>query len=174
MAVMEPLRTYDYLVNARGRVLGWVRPLSPEQYAREFPVGFGTLGRTLTHILASEWYYVQRMQGAAVPPYGQWSIRDDRPLPLAELEAAWTAQAGRTRAALRAVRDWSAPIEYRVTLDDGQPVIVTASASDLFTQLALHEVHHRAQALNMLRHLGVAIEDIDFNALAYRRRAAPT
>jgi uncharacterized damage-inducible protein DinB len=54
-------------------------------------------------------------------------------------------------------------------------MIVTASAADQFTQLVLHEVHHRAQAMNMLCHLGVAVatEDIDFNALMFARRAAP-
>ena len=46
---MEPLKTYDYLTRARQRVFEWVRPLGPEQYAREFPIGRGTLARTLTH-----------------------------------------------------------------------------------------------------------------------------
>lgn len=167
---MDPLRIYKYLVLARGRVLDRARPLSPEQYARQFPIGYGTLARTLTHIMASEWYYVKRILGSEVPPWGQWPIQDENPPPFAELEAAWAEQAERTRAALRGVRDWNAPIEYRVTLDDGRPVLVTASASDLFTQLALHEVHHRAQAMNMLRQLGVTLEDIDFNALMYTRR----
>jgi uncharacterized damage-inducible protein DinB len=71
------------------------------------------------------------------------------------------------------VKDWERPIEYRVTDDDGQAKIVTASAADLFTQLALHEVHHRAQALNMLRQLGARIaDDIDFNMMMYARRDA--
>ncbi len=86
--------------------------------------------------------------------------------------AAWIEQEGRTRAALAGVRDWTAPIEYEVTTDAGQREIVTASAGDLFTQLVLHEVHHRAQAMNMLRQLGVGLEDLDFNALMYRRRPA--
>lgn len=55
-------------------------------------------------------------------------------------------------------------------MDDRQ--IVTASAADIFSQMALHEVHHRAQAMNMLRQLGATMEDIDFNALMLRRREA--
>lgn len=167
---MDPLRTYDYLVLARQRVLGWVRSLSEEQYAREFPIGLGTLGRTLTHIMSCEWYYVERMQGRDVPPHNQWPIRDEEPPPFAALEAAWAEQADRTRAAIAGVRDWGAELEYRVTWDDGRPRIVTASVADIFTQLVLHEVHHRAQAMNMLRHLGVTLDDIDFNTLMYRCR----
>mgnify|MGYP003453290238 CR=1 FL=1 len=41
---------------------------------------------------------------------------------------------------------------------------------DLFTQLALHEMHHRAQIMAMLRESGAAIlEDLDYNALMYQR-----
>jgi uncharacterized damage-inducible protein DinB len=169
---MDPLRTYDYLALARRRVFDRVRHLSAEQYAREFPIGRGTLGRTLTHIMISEWYYVERMQRRDVPEYAQWPIRDENPPPFTELDAAWNEQAVRTRAALGAVRDWTTALEYRVTDDDGRRLIVTASPADIFTQLALHEVHHRAQAMSMLRHLGLPVSDIDFNALMYRRRAA--
>ncbi len=168
---MNPLKTYDYVTLARGRIFDWTRPLTAEQYTREFPIGRGTLARTLTHIMTCEWYYMQRMQRADVPPYDQWPIQEEKPPSFAALEAAWTEEAARTRAALTAARDWNADIEYRVTNDDGRPEIITASAADIFTQLVLHEVHHRAQAMNMLRHLGITAEDIDFSALMYKRRA---
>lgn len=170
----DPLRTYDYLVLARAKVFDWVRPLTPEQYTQTFPIGLGSLARTLTHVMICEWLYVQRIQGLPVPPYAQWPIQDENPPPFATLEAEWKLQAARTRAALAAARakNWTTPIEYHTKEDDGTPIIITASPSDIFTQLALHEVHHRAQAMNMLRHLGVKAEDIDFNALMYRRRKA--
>jgi uncharacterized damage-inducible protein DinB len=171
---MNPLRTYDYLCRARALVLDKVRPLTDEQLARVFPIGPGTLARTLTHTMISEWYYVQRMQGRDVPPYAHWPIREEDPPAFAVLECAWREQAAATRHVVEEVLDWDAPFEYTVTDDHGCEMIVTASAADLFTQLVLHEVHHRAQALNMLRTLGVAIDrDIDFNAMMYPRRAGP-
>ena len=39
MAVMEPLKIYDYLTCARQRIFERVRPLSAEQCAREFRSG---------------------------------------------------------------------------------------------------------------------------------------
>jgi uncharacterized damage-inducible protein DinB len=170
---MEPLKIYDYLTLARRRIFDKVRPLSAEQYAREFPIGLGTLGRILTHIMISEWYYVQRIQRRDVPPYEEWPIQQEHPPAFEVLEAAWTEQADHTRAAIHAVRDWIADLEYQVTADDGRPEIVTASAADIFTQLALHEVHHRAQVMNMLRHLGVPADDLDFNSFFERRAASP-
>ena len=169
---MDPLRIYDYLTLARQKVFDCVRPLSVEQYGSVLPIGLGTLGRTLTHIMICEWFYVQRIEERVVPPYDQWPIQDEKPPPFTVLEPTWIEQAKQTQAALTAVRDWDAAIEYRTLSDDDDdpPKIVTTCAADLFTQLMMHEVHHRAQALNILRQLGVAIEDIDFNALMYQRR----
>jgi uncharacterized damage-inducible protein DinB len=171
---MQPLRIYDYLERSRQRIFEKVRALSAEQYAQQFPIGLGSLDKTLTHVMTSEWYYVQRMCGRDVPPYETWPIREEDPPPFAALETAWARQAVDTRAALDAVRDaWDEPIEYRVTADDGRLMIVTASPADQFTQLVLHEVHHRAQAVNMLRHLGAgSLGDLDFNALMFPRRDA--
>lgn len=169
---MDALRTYDYLTMARRRLFDSIRPLGEEAYGRAFPIGCGTLGRTLTHIMISEWYYIQRMRGATVPPYEEWPIRDETPPPFATLDAVWARQSEDTRAALGAVDDWVAKVEYEVTDDEGRQMVVTASKGDLLTQLALHEVHHRAQALNMLRHLGVPAAELDFNSMTYDRRPA--
>ena len=166
---MEPLKIYDYLTLARQRIFDWVRPLSREQYTREFPIGLGSLARTLTHVMICEWAYVERIQGRDLPPYETWPIQDEQPPPFATLESTWTEQARQTRASLAVVRDWNAEIEYR-SMAIHRPAIITASVADLFTQLTLHEVHHRAQAMNMLRQLGTKLDDIDFNALMYQRR----
>lgn len=48
--------------------------------------------------------------------------------------------------------------------------MLEASREDIFTQLVLHEVHHRAQAINMLRHLGATVGDVDFNGFMHQRR----
>ena len=168
---MDPLKTYDYLVRARQLVFDWTRPLGADDYARTFPIGLGTLARTLTHTMSSEWYYMQRMLAREVPPYEEWLFRHEDPPPFAVLEAAWTEEAARTRAGLAAVREWTTELEYRVVADEG-PVIITASPADIFTQLALHEVHHRAQATAMLRQLGIVIEGLDFNLMTYGRRPA--
>lgn len=171
--MLEPLRTYEYLALARKRIFDWARPLSAEQYTRQFPMGPGSVARTLTHILISEWYYIRRMLSQDVPPYDQWPIQDEKPPAFAELEAEWARQSARTRAALTEIRDWKAPLEYRIT-ENGVTELITTSPSDIFTQLALHEVHHRAQVMNMLRHMGATIDDIDFNAIMYtRRKLAP-
>jgi uncharacterized damage-inducible protein DinB len=171
---MHQQKIYNYLTIARQKVLDAALPLTDEQYLQPFPIGLGTLGRTLAHIMISEWFYIQRMTQRDVPPYDAWPIRDENPPPLTELITKWREQADQTQAALKAVRDWDEPLQYTVTDDEGKRIIVTCTPTDIFTQLTLHEVHHRAQALNILRHLGITLDDLDYNALMYdRREAAP-
>ncbi|MCA9310081.1 MAG: DinB family protein [Phycisphaerales bacterium] len=167
---MEPRRIYDYLTTARQPLFERIRPLGPAAYRQEFAVGPGSLAKVLTHMYISEWYYIERIEGRRVPPYAEWPVRDEHPPGFAELESLWNQQVQRTRATLDPQRDWSAAVEYQVTDDDGREILVTTTAADVVTQLILHEVHHRSQALNMLRQLGAQGEDLDFNLLMYQRR----
>lgn len=167
---MNHTRVYDYLTRSRAIILAAARPLTDEQYRRAFPIGPGSLAAILTHTYISEWYYVERILAHDVPPYEQWEIRDDNPPPFADLERLWNAQAARTRDALASTTDWSTPVKYTVTSDDKRTWRVSTNIDDVATQLALHEMHHRAQALNVLRHLGVTFkEDLDFNTMMYDR-----
>ena len=177
---MDPLRIYDYLRKTRERVLDAVRPLPPQQYEREFAFGLragrpGGFGATLTHIMVSEGYYIERLAGRAVPPYEQWPIRYEAPPPFEIIEKAWREQAKRVRAAVAAEKDWKRTITWLSFPDDtrgNKRFHITCTAGDLFTQLALHEVHHRAQIMAMLRALGsgaAILEDLDYNALMYER-----
>lgn len=166
---MEPLKTYDYLVLAREKLFGWVRPLSEEQYRGQFPIGLGSLARILTHVMICEYAYALRIEERPVPPYEQFPFQDETPPPFAALESAWQEQSSRTRAVIQAVRDWNKTIEYP-TMFSKPPQIITATLADQFAQLAFHEVHHRAQAMNILKQLGAKLEDIDYNALMTSRR----
>ncbi len=179
---MNPLKIYDYLTKARERVFDAVRPLSPQQYQREFPFGLKTIGRTLTHTMISEWYYIQRLQGRTVPPYEQWPIKDEHPPAFDVIEQTWREQAKNTRAAVAGEQeggDWQRSITWLSFPDDtrgGKRFHITAAAGDFFTQLALHEVHHRAQVMAMLRLMGgelgppvKPLQDLDYNDLMFER-----
>ena len=78
-----------------------------------------------------------------------------------KLEAAWRDQTPRTRATLAGITDW-AKVVQTVMQGTRQMRTLRATKGDIATQLLLHEVHHRAQAMTMLRHLGIAAEDLDF------------
>lgn len=168
---MQPTKIYEYLCLARGRILDWVRPLSEADYRREFGIGPGSIAKTLTHVVVSESYYVHRIAGNREARPGPPLLNDEAPPGFGELESTWARQAEQTKAVIAAVRDWDAVIEYRMKWDDGREFIARASPSDVFSQLAFHEVHHRAQVMNMLKRLGTVAEDLDYNTLMYVRPA---
>jgi uncharacterized damage-inducible protein DinB len=177
MTGMEPTRVYDYLMQARSRMFDWVRPLSAEAYAQEHPIGLRSPARTLHHIRAAEWHYMQRIAGRTGPietpsPEYDPDISKGQPLAFEVLERGWIAEAEQARRDIAAVTDWSTPLVC-TTIWDGRPYAYRASRGDVFAQLVLHEVHHRAQALHMLTRLGVQVGEIDYNALMWESADTP-
>jgi uncharacterized damage-inducible protein DinB len=167
---MEHLRLYDYLTAARSRLYDWIRPLSPEQYGQDHPIGLGSLAVTLHHVKAAEWHYMERIRGSTAPidPIAPENDPDATggAMPFDALEPAWIEQTVQARVDLAAVTDWDTPQVY-TTEWEGRQYAYRASPADIFAQLALHEVHHRAQVLHMLRRLGVETDDIDYNVLMW-------
>lgn len=85
----------------------------------------------------------------------------------------WGAEARKTRVTLAEITDWDRVVSRRVT-EHGKIVVTSASKADVATQLICHEVHHRAQAVVMLRLRGVeAPQNLDYILLAQRREEFP-
>lgn len=169
---MRPDRAYEGLTLARRRLFDWVRPLNQEQYARQLPIGLHTLRATLVEICRGEWIYSLRLRGETPPPRDEWPISETKQPTFADLEPLWTDQAKRTHALLASIKDWSRPIEYRAP-QPGKIIHISATAGDIVTQLLFHEVHHRAQAMAMLRTLGVEAQNLDYSLHMFKRREEP-
>lgn len=160
---LHPREIYDYLVEARARVLGRVGQLTVRQYATPFPFGRRTIRETLYHVVETEWYYNRLLRRERVVGDPFRPLRETSFPPLAK---AWARQSEETRQTLAGVSDWGAPVESHWT---GLKWIhgLRTTAGGVATQLLLHEVHHRAQVMVMLRRLGKPIQRIDFNLLTW-------
>ena len=157
-------RIYDVHTKARHKLFDWVRPLGQDQYTKEFPFAHRTIRATLAEIASTEWWLAARLREDAMPRPFVW---DEVPLnerahpTFEDLERAWTEQAPRTRATLASLSDLDTIVETRL-YGRRRLSILKATKRDIATQLLLHEVHHRAQAMAMLRHLGIAAQDLDY------------
>ncbi len=158
---------FDYLCKARDRLLGWVRDQPAEAYARSFPIGLGSIRATLVHIADAQRGYTMRLEGSEFSPADNpFSI--DKLLELEPLISAWSGFNPRTRLALANLGDGARVIEYASrVLAPGKRLRGTAGG--LAAQLFFHEVHHRAQVMAMLRQVGVAAQDLDYNNLMFDR-----
>lgn len=177
MGCMDGVRMYAYLRRSRSMLLDWVRQLSEERYRTVHPVGLGSIARTLHHVRAAEWLYMQRVRGevkpvADVAPENDPEVEQGEALGFDALERLWAELAERTAADVARVGDWTTPRVYE-TVWEGEPCFYKASVGDVFAQLVLHEVHHRAQVLQMLRRMGVDTGELDYNALMWERVEGP-
>jgi uncharacterized damage-inducible protein DinB len=140
------------------------RPLSQEQYVQSFPFGLHTLQTTMVELAGTERWLAMRIRADRFPEpfsWDEWPIREATCPTFPELEAAWRTLMPETRATLAAVTDPGRVVETRL-VGRKRTVVYRATQGDLATQLLLHEVHHRAQAMAMLRQFGVEAQDVDY------------
>lgn len=168
---MDYAHIYDVLTQARQRLFGWVRPLSQEQYTKPFPFGLGTIRATLIEIARVELLYAMRLRGEPLPPPplgDDFPISEKRQPAFADLEKVWTAQVPRTRAALANTTDWTTTVTRRFEQGD-KVVVTTVSKDEIGAQMLMHEVHHRAQVMAMLKQLGVEAQNLDYIGFVAKR-----
>ena len=158
---------FDYLVTARGRLLGWLQEQPPEVYTRKFSIGLGSIRETLLHTAAAEFGYVQRLSGKDYSPKDVPFTAEQLP-GLEPFLAAWDRQRPATRDALARLGDPNRTVEY-VSRSWTPPMRIRTIAGGVAGQLLFHEIHHRAQVMAMLRQAGVKAENLDYSVLVVER-----
>jgi uncharacterized damage-inducible protein DinB len=139
------------------------RGLSKEQFHRKFPIGLGSLHENITHIISATRRWTDRLAGRtprpmlhALPQYPHLSgeAKDRTPdelialLDEAERDLAATVRASRARGLEQTLSlEWPG--------DDGTKKRYTFTHGAVIGHICTHAMHHRAQCLNMLRHLAV-------------------
>ncbi|HLE77714.1 MAG TPA: DinB family protein [bacterium] len=161
----HPAQQYEYLVEARSRVLERVRALPHARFTQRFPFGHGSIRATVVHIADTEWWYTSMLRGVPAPeersPFRHFSRTG-----LPPLEAAWRDLAVWTARALKEETDWDRPVEDWWTTKRWKRGVKT-TAGGVATQLLFHEIHHRAQVMAMLRPLGAPLQGLDYSLLKW-------
>jgi uncharacterized damage-inducible protein DinB len=133
---------------ARQRLLGTVQPLADAQLDRPFSMGEGSLRKTLFHLWASEYGWLNRWQpqtdGYDAACHGE---------PLAEIARRFETTAARRNAFLAELGERG--LDRTATYTNAKGMTLTFRFADMMLHVCTHGVHHRAQALGMLRQLGV-------------------
>lgn len=151
--VRELFRYNDW---ARDRVLTLVAPLDPSALDRRFEMGEGSLRATVGHIHEAEWNWLQRWQGRS-PKKGE------APHEFATIQALWTQwrlTADDRDRFLNTLHD--ADLDRAVTYTNMLGETYSFKVGYMLLHVCNHGTHHRAQAVNMLRHLGVKPPPMDF------------
>jgi len=129
---------------ATRKLLDAAAKLTPEQFHQRFEMGPGSVHDTLTHILGAMRAWSDMLAARPMRPRPEGARRT-----VAELDAMLDQSAADFAACVRAL-----PLSETITrIRDGKSYTFTRGA--VLVHVATHGTHHRAQCLNMLRHLGV-------------------
>lgn len=129
---------------ATRQILDACAPLSAEQFHRRFEMGPGSLHDTTTHMLSAMQIWTDVLAGGEVRPRLEGTTRT-----IAELIFLHDRVTNEFTALAK-----GHPLDGLVTRHrDGKSF--TLSRSAVIMHVATHGMHHRAQCLNMLRHVGV-------------------
>ncbi len=153
---VNSLRTYFRCSDwAQKRILDAASGLSGEQLDRPFEIGLGTLRKTLVHICdAEQWWDSNWTQGpcTAFPAA-------DAGAPLQTIVQRYAETSKKRNGFLETLGDGDLVKPVSATPRPG--VQRTYPLGVTMLQLCHHGTHHRAQALNMLRHVGAAVPELD-------------
>ena len=156
MTVIEVLLLFAYDEWANDRLLTAVERLPPEQVTRQLGGSFPTIGDTMGHIVAGEWIWMRRLQGASPTARPDW-VTGTAP---SALRARLREVEGERASFLRSLTGdaLARPVPY--TLMNGahgeQPL------GDLLTHVVNHSTYHRGQVATMLRQVGAVPPATDF------------
>lgn len=158
-AFFVPLFRYGDAANTR--ILDAAAPLADDALDTKFDMGPGSLRRTLLHIDAGERTWLARWMlgrdGAVAEP--KWPDESQR-TPVREIAASLRKTAAERDAFVRTLT--GADLAREQTYRDSKGSLFRATLGDMITQSIVHSIHHRAQAVNMLRRLGADAPDVDY------------
>jgi len=150
------LECFRYSDWARDKLLELATGLTAAQLDEPFEMGAGSLRATLQHLYGAERVWFERWQGTPQPQFPP-----ARDLPAVEdLSRAWHALGQARDHRLLTLADDGLETAVQYTNPDGQRRSVPLG--DILLHVGNHGVHHRAQALNMLRRLGVKVPGLDY------------
>lgn len=143
-------------------VIRLCRPLAREQFHRSFPIGLASLHETLVHTIGAmrswtdrladrpsrPWLYTTRsggkrgIDGRDYTPDELAALLDDAERDLLDVAASWRGRLDTT-------------VSVQWPSDDGSLKHYTFTRAAVIVHVCTHGFYHRAQAMNMLRHLEI-------------------
>ncbi len=157
MTGIDPIRTlFNYSDRANGQLIEASSGLTDDQLDRAFPMGRGSLRKTLLHIWAGEHVWLLRWKGQADTPWPDENV----PTPVTVI-ARDLNQTSTDRDVFLDSLDES-NLRQQMWYLDSVAGYFQATLTDMLLQGLVHSIHHRAQAVNMLRQLGIEPPEVDY------------
>lgn len=155
-----PALTYSAVMNQR--IFTRAQDLNATKLDQSFPMGLGNLRATLEHIQVGETVW-----------FARWQRKVETPWTASEPDIEVATLLNRLEQTARDRMDWVLELEnsdFNATLRyrDSKGGLFETTLRDMIRQGLFHSVHHRAQAVNMLRQ--VTGEGLEMDYMVFCRR----
>jgi uncharacterized damage-inducible protein DinB len=147
--ILVELIHYNNWANAQ--VIAACLKLSADQLATSAPGAYGSIHRTLGHLIAAEADYIGRLTGSRFEPPFQW---EDEPA-LADISAF----AGQVAVALLDAIQRTPPTH--IVHEEENGFTIDYQARVLFIQVINHGIEHRTNVTTILSGLGLTAPEVD-------------
>jgi len=147
---------------ARDRAFELVRGLLDEQLDRPFEMGIGSIRNTLHHIWAAERVWLDRWTKGGQPPF----TFPEADIPIATLLDRFTSTAAERDAVVAGKCD--AELAKPLTFTNIKGETYSLPLAGQMMHVANHGIHHRAQLVNMLRHVGGPLPKMGLDYIFFR------
>jgi len=153
-------RLSQYNAWANDRIYAACATLSDEERKRRRPSFFGSIHRTLNHILVGDRLWLSRLDGK---PHGVTSLDQELYGDFAELSAARRAEDARLSAVVGSYtdEDLKRTLAYRSMAGEARSVPMAQVLGHLFN----HQTHHRGQVHGLISDTPVAPPSLDLITL---------
>ena len=173
-------RLHQHRMWANARLLESANSLTPDQLRSEFAIGQGSVWRSLTHLMAAEYVWLEALLGNESPlmlgdAVGQLpgNQAGENPIgSLGDLMILWGELDGRWSDYLESLTESSLKeIVYKTSSISGAGKRQGTIRSDVLLHVCTHAQYTTAQLINMLRQLGCQ-EMPDVMLITFARQAA--
>ncbi len=157
---LQMLRTYyEYTDWANGLVFDIAETLDDDKLRREFEMGMGCILKTLAHMRDAEQWWFDNWHNGGVYKFEQ--VQPDTTL--RQLRDVYQETIDNRNSDFAGLSDDDVDRTVTATPSEGQTYTFTLGESML--QLCCHGTHHRAQMVNMFRHVEAQVPKLDFVAM---------
>lgn len=157
-------RLHRHRMWVNSRLLEAVRPLGEERLRRPLPIGQGSVWRTLTHLMAAEYVWLEALRGhetSLFPGDAPGKLPGNQEgggaiTSLDDLASTWRDLDRRWDEYLTGLDDEALDlIVYRVSTSSGEGRRFGTRRADVLLHVCTHAQYTTAQLVNMLRQLDV-------------------
>jgi uncharacterized damage-inducible protein DinB len=166
MNVADIRDLYEFNAWANSQIWTALRPLTDEEFRRDFGISFGSVQGTVIHIVGGEWIWLDRFINGTYQDFRERMQADwnaEKIPDSATLETRWEALDRTWREFMSSLTEER--LESAIMTRGGEMPLVKC-----LTHILNHSTYHRGQVVSLLRQLGRTPPSTDYLLFVFAQK----